>query len=152
MATPFKLLFNRSAPLLRLLEAIGVINSFFFLRSREPDLLFGLYLFLLLAYLFIRVCNALRWYSKEESARWGRSIGIRVHFQKALVPTSYILAIVSTICLLGIDWLSLTMTLLADICMLIIAPVNGILIWFHCRDQEKMPINYFSLNRRETDL
>ncbi|MBI2981052.1 MAG: hypothetical protein HYY44_01915 [Deltaproteobacteria bacterium] len=157
----FKILFNRSAPLIRLLEVTGIVNSFLFLKGRRPDLLTGLCLFLLLQYLFIRICDTFPWYSMGRHSMGvvrGRAgsgfaspkrIGIRVHFQKALVPTSYLLAIVSTICLFGIDWLSLSMLLLADFCMLIITAVNGILIWFHLNDREELPINYFSLKRHQ---
>ncbi|MBI2981447.1 MAG: hypothetical protein HYY44_03995 [Deltaproteobacteria bacterium] len=146
----FKFLFHRTAPLVRLLELIGVVNSFLFLKERNFDLFMALYLFLLIAYFFIRICDTLRWYSKEEVTRWGRIIGIRVHFQKALVPTSYILVIVSTIALLGTGWLQTAVVLLADLCLLLITSVNVILIWFHLNNREELPINYFSLGNHNS--
>ncbi len=139
-----KILFNRSSPVVRLLEIVGVVNSFFYLRSviEAFDLTTWLFLFLLLCYLFIRVCDLIHWYPGEP-----RGLGIEVHFKKALVPTSYILSIASLFCLLSLPIVTLSVVILADILMLIIAPVNGILLWFHCRDHDPMPINYFSLNK-----
>jgi len=143
-----KILFNRSSLMVRCLEGIGLINSILFLfeagkgRSSVAATGIGLYLFLLLCYLFVRACDLIFWYSKED-----RGIGIEVHFKKALVPTSYILAITSTMALLNIPYFSSGIIFFADLLMLVVAPVNGILIYFYFRDEDQMSINYFSLNK-----
>ncbi len=151
--------------MVRLLEAVGVVGSVFFLTmgrgvrlSADAPTTFGFYLFLLTIYLFIRICDAIPWYPKQEtpSGYSNRQVGIRVHFQKAIVPTSYVLFITSTVCLTTggasatESWwtpLQFATVILADLCLLLVASVNGILIWFHLRDKEQMPVNYFSLNK-----
>lgn len=126
---------------------MGIVNSYFFLRQGpEGAARFGL-LFLVAAYLWVRICDLVPWYGLGPE---GKNLGIRVHFEKALVPTSYILAVASSLCLAGMGGLSLAAVILADLCMLIVAPVNGILIWFHFHDREELPVNYFSLGREET--
>ena len=108
----------------------------------------GFFLFLLATYLFVRICALIRWYPKEERPAEGpKRIGIEIHFIKALVPTSYILAITSTFCLLDIPYLTTGIVIFADLLMLIVAPVNGIQIYFHLKDKDPFPINYFSLNK-----
>lgn len=139
-----KILFHRKSHVVRSLEILGVIGSFFFLKGRWAvnDLQTGLYLFLVIGYLFVRACDWISWYPREP-----RGIGIEVHFKKALVPTSYILAVTSIFALLDIPYLSTGVILLADLLMLVVAPVNGIVIYFHLKDKDPLPINYFSLNK-----
>ena len=140
----FKILFNRNSPLVRILELVGVGCSLLFLKGRLPeiDVTTALYLFLLLCYLIIRVCDLIHWYPGEP-----RGVGIEVHFRKALVPTSYILSTASIVALLNIPYLSTAVVLFADLLMLVVTPVNGIVIYFHLRDRDPLPINYFSLNK-----
>lgn len=141
----FKILFNRYSLVVRLMELIGVINSIIYLWNFEAAYL---YLFLLLTYLFVRTCALVRWYPNGERPKMGvKHIGIEVHFVKALVPTSYILAVTSTFCLLDIPYLTTGIVIFADLLMLIVAPVNGIQIYFHLKDKDPFPINYFSLNK-----
>ncbi|MBI2500846.1 MAG: hypothetical protein HYW02_05160 [Deltaproteobacteria bacterium] len=144
----FKILFHRSGLLVRILEIVGLLNTYRFFREPSTTHLTTLYAFLLVNYLFIRLCDLVPWYTKSGHSFWDKKIGIRVHFQKALVPTSYILAIVSSLCLLQIEPLSTILLLLAGACFIIMTPVNFILIWFHFNDKEKTPVNYFSLNKQ----
>jgi hypothetical protein len=145
-----KILFNRESLVVRFLELVGIAGSALFLKRKLPavDVTTGFFLFLLVAYLFVRICAWIRWYPKGERPADGpKRIGIEVHFIKALVPTSYILAITSIIVLLDIPYLSTSIVIFADLLMLVVAPVNGIQIYFHLRDKDPLPINYFSLNK-----
>jgi hypothetical protein len=145
-----KVLFNRESPVVRSLEAIGVVLAGVYLwRHAIPfDWRDGLFLFLLACALFIFACDLKRWYPDSERPEGpGQKIGIEVHFLKARVPTSYILAVTSIVALLDVPYLSTGIVLLADLMMLVVAPVNGILIWFHRFDKDTTPMNYFSLNK-----
>jgi len=139
--------------MVRILEGIGVVGSYLFFQIRfatgDFNTTFYLYLFLAATYLWVRGCDLYPWYPDAETppGYTPRQVGIRVHFLKALVPTSYLLGIVSFLCLLGIESLSFTATLAAGLCMVVVASVNGILIWFHRFDQERLPVNYFSLGK-----
>lgn len=145
-----RILFHRTSPVVRFLEFIGVLNSILYLRKAFPrmDVTTDLFLFLLATYIFVRLCEMKNWYPQEDrSLHKDPKIGIEVHFQKALVPVSYILAIASFFCLLQIPVLALIIVLLADLMMLVVAPVNGILIYFHQKDCDSTPINFFSSNQ-----
>ena len=139
-----KIFFNRNSRVVRILEVVGVINSVILLKNRLPviDVAVTLYLFLFLGYLFIRICDWIHWYPGEP-----RGIGIEVHFKGVLVPTSYLLSVTSIFAFLGIPFLSTGIILFANLLMLIVIPVNIILIYFHLRDKDPLPINYFSLNK-----
>lgn len=140
----FKILFNRNSWVVRSLEMGGVILSLVYLKGRlsDLDLVTGFYLFLFLCYLFVRICDWIHWYPKEP-----RGVGIEVHFKKSLVPTSYILSISSIFALWNIPYLSTAVVVFAVLLMLVVAPVNGIQIYFHLRDKDPLSINYFSLNK-----
>lgn len=146
-----KVLFHRTSPIVRTLEVGGVaLSTLYFKRAWETygfDLNTGLFCFLVVSYLFIRACDLIPWYPKR-TRREGQPerVGIQVHFQKALVPTSYILFLTSLLALWRVPVVSTTVLVLADLMMLVIAPVNGIQIYFHLRDKDPLPINYFSLN------
>lgn len=142
-----KTLFHRESLVIRSLEAIGLLGSFFVLRRQgyALNVFTGLYLFLLLCYLIVRLCDWIHWYPGEQ-----RGIGIEVHFRKSRVPCSYILAITSSICLLPFPHLPLSLLILlilVNLMMLAVVLVNGIQIYFHLRDKDPLPINYFSLNK-----
>ncbi|HSA60410.1 MAG TPA: hypothetical protein VLJ37_12090 [bacterium] len=145
-----KTLFNRESPVVRSLEVAGVVLAGLQLwKHLLPfDWRGGLFLFLVACCLFIFACDLIRWYPGSERTDGPRQkIGIEVHFLKARVPTSYILAIASALALLQIPYVSTGVVLLADLMMLVVAPVNGILIWFHRFDKDTTPMNYFSLNK-----
>lgn len=129
---------------MRLLEIIGLINTFFIFKNyRElPAPLFWLYVFLFSNHVFIRICERIRWYSNEP-----RGAGIEVHFQRSVVPASFILAVVSSLLFLKISVLSYSLVLIADIILFFISLVNGIQIYFHSQDRDSLPINYFSRNK-----
>lgn len=147
-----KFLFGRTSSVVRLLELVGVVNSAVYLSARagahrNTPLLF-FFLFLLLCYLFVRVCDGINWYPREKTPPEGpRRLGIRVHFQKALVPTSYILAVASAFLLLAPPLVAAAVMAFADLLMIVVVSVNGILIYFHLRNRDSLPINYFSSNK-----
>lgn len=145
-----KILFNRESLVVRSLEAVGVFLSllYFWKNGAHLGLTSILYLFLFLSYLFVRACDSIDWYRRKDlNPADPRQVGIRVQFRKAIVPSSYILAVTSVLAVLGIPYLSLGVLVLAVLMMLVVAPVNGILIYFHLKDNDPLPINFFSSNR-----
>lgn len=144
-----KLFFNRSSYAVRLMEVIGVTFSILYLKEHFYPLTITslLFLFLIITYLFIRICDWIPWYAlRNIKGKRSRDVGIRVHFEKSLVPTSYILAITSLVCFLGIPILSFTLLVISVLMMMVIAPVNAILVHFHSKDTDPLPINHFSAN------
>lgn len=147
-----KILFNRESYVVRSLEIVGAVMSAFYLRRAvfHIDWTAGFFCFFLISYLFIRICEGINWYPAYDAGdRDSRHIGIRVHFQKALVPTSYIFAISALFALMDIPVVSSAVVILAAVLMMVVAPVNGILIYFHLRDKDPLSINYFSQNHYE---
>ncbi|MBN1282633.1 MAG: hypothetical protein JXA24_02525 [Proteobacteria bacterium] len=90
----------------------------------------------LFLYAFIRLCASIRWY--RDAPRYS---GIELQFKKAMVPTGYAMSI------LGL-WLSTAPSVAPLVLLLIVlavvAHVNVILIYFHFRDRDPTPVNYFS--------
>ena len=99
---------------------------------------------LLLQYGFVRACHGINWYPEAKHRRTGDpELGIEVHFLKALVPTSYILAASSLLFFFGMQWTSM---ILANLMLFVVSGVNGILVAFHWRDDRRIPVNYFTRN------
>lgn len=154
--------FNRHSKIVGLLELAGVVLAALVLWRDWGwfDLRFCLFLLMLSCYLIIRICDWIPWYSKSQRVIGGTidktesccsspkrlDIGIEVHFKKALVPTSYILFLASLMIYLEVSYISMGLVILADLMMIVVTPVNGIMIYFHFKDKDPMPINYFSNN------
>lgn len=139
-----KFFFNRSSRMISAMEIAGAVLlsidvALSFLRQTKT-----IYTALLLAvvalYAFIRFCATKRWY--EDAPRWS---GIELHFKKAMVPTSYIIAITGFICLViphPTSAIAIAAALLA-----IVAHVNAILLYLHRADRDETPANYYSSRR-----
>lgn len=87
-------------------------------------------------YAFIRYCASRRWH--RNAPRWS---GIEKHFKKALVPTSYIIAILGA-CLLLFP--SALLPAIAAFLLAVVVHVNVILLYFHFRNKDDTPANYYS--------
>lgn len=141
-----KFLFGRYSRWVRLIEVMGVFLSgaILYRWTQEglqsiPDYLFAS---LMLHYLFIRFCRIYSWYPGVKSQdRSTPELGIEVHFLKALVPTSYILLTTTLLVFLGLAWPA---TIVANLMMIMVSAVNGILIYFHVHDKDTLPVNYFT--------
>jgi len=133
------LLLGRNSKLVFLFEVIGVISFILIAPSHLSNIAFWLYL---LCYLLIKFCDYCNWYQKfDPKGREFRERGIRLHFKKVLVPTSYII-FVTNICVwfIGIDF----MVYIAIALLIFILHVNFILIYLHMKDKSVTPPNYFS--------
>lgn len=142
-----KFFFNKESKIVYVMEALGVIGIFTLIATSWPVgktiiQLAGFYTFIGL-YIFIRIFASLRWYRNAE-----RYEGIELQFKKALVPTSYIMPMFSALLLLGSPAFVLYF---ADLLLIVIAHVNVILIYFHLRDHESLPVNYFTHNKHLTE-
>ncbi len=129
--------------MVKIMEVLGICAYGVYTYKIWPhlDLRFFLISFIIACYIFIRACDLYPWHGAKD-----RGVGIRVHFQKAIVPTSYIMTVTSLLCLFTIPFLSTLLIILAVLMMLVVTPVNGILIYFYLKDKDPLPINYFSGN------
>lgn len=138
-----KLLFGRSSTAVKVMEGVGLILSPFALfRARLADegaWHYGSIVAMLLIYAFIRFCASVRWYKDVP-----RYSGIELQFKKALVPTGYIMAIALALYLI-FGWL---IFLIAGALLLaVVAHVDVILLYFHFRDRDTTPANFYSSGR-----
>jgi len=136
-------LFDRFGWMVRFMEGVGAIGAYLFLQlfHWKEGITFAesLFLLVLVQHIFFRVCDSISWYPNE-----GRQLGIEVHFKKALVPSSYALALTAWTCLFGFQ---LPLLILANLVLFFMTMVNIIQIWFHFHDKEDLPVNYFTSNR-----
>jgi Ca2+/Na+ antiporter len=133
--------FHRYSPMVRLMELIGfagiVFVSWQFFAGRLSILESIFLILILIGYLFLRFCTMRRWYKAVS-----RSHGIGLQFEKAMVPSGYILAVMM--------WLFVILkspAILAIVAFLlaVIAHVNIILLALHFKDRDKTPVNSFSM-------
>lgn len=97
---------------------------------------FILFCLLCLVITFIRFYP---WYKQQD-----RGAGIEEHFEKTMVPTSYIMVVTNIIYhFWSSGWPFL---LFASLLLLIIQSVNFILLTFHFRDKDPTPPSYFTRN------
>ncbi len=138
-----KFFFNRDSWMVTVMELVGLTAyGIFIYRSWTHFGFLGFALsFIVLCYLFIRLCDVIPWHGAKK-----RTVGVRVHFQKAIVPTSYILAVTAMLSLFPVPILSAALVILAVLMMLVVTPVNGILVYFYFKDKDPLPVNHFSGN------
>ena len=145
-----KFLFHHRSPTLYIVEPLGIIGlAFMAWRMTALDcgwLAWVLFACIVTLYAFIRFCTTKRWYKPCLPA--GRDAeryeGIELHFKKALSPTVYIAFLGS---LLFIIFPSPIILGIMVFLLAVIAHVNVILIYLHLRDQQDLPVNYFSGNK-----
>lgn len=135
-----KLLFGRFSIAVKIAEACGIALMFFALvrcyRLNRSVTSFALISSSIVLYAFIRYCTTRRWY--KEVALYS---GIEVQFRKALVPTGYTMAICAAWYLL---FPSVIPLIIAAAFLIVIAHVNIILLYFHLRDKDETPVNFYS--------
>lgn len=146
-ATPkfmLKLFFHRDSRFVRAIEAVGAILFIPIIIRGGGGVIFWLYLF---AYLLIRFSYNFNWYRSFKGDRGqgtvdrGDELGIRLHFKKALVATSYIIFSMNIVFLLTgkVAILYMGLALLA-----LVLYLHVILLYLHFRDKDERPPNYFS--------
>lgn len=142
------LLFNRFSRAVLAMEALGAILAAVAAAQLFMGAAWGatwgaaakcLFAAVLILYAFIRICASVRWY--KDIPRYS---GIELQFKKALVPTSYIMAIA---CGASLLWPTAAVLAAAALLLAVIAHVNVILIYFHIRDHSRTPINFYSSGR-----
>ncbi len=131
--------FHRDSKFVRAIEALGVVLFIPIIVKEHGSWAFWLYLF---EYLFIRFSYNFNWYRSFKVEN--NELGIRLHFKKALVATSYIVLIMNaTFLLTGTKViLYVGLGLLAMVLYL-----HAVLLYLHFRDKDKRPPNYFSTER-----
>jgi hypothetical protein len=90
----------------------------------------------LVLYALIRYCTTVRWY--QDAPRYA---GIELQFRKALVPTGYAMSLCFALYLLSG---SIIFPALCAFMLAVIAHVNAILLYFHRRDKDPTPVNFYS--------
>ncbi|QQR79749.1 MAG: hypothetical protein IPJ69_10420 [Deltaproteobacteria bacterium] len=138
-----KFFFNRESLIVRLMEVLGIVTFVFFVwqHYQTPSWTLFFLSFLFAGYAFIRLCDIIPWHQAKN-----RQTGIRVHFQKAVVPCTYILAITNLTCLLNIPYASTLFMILGLLMTSAVLSVNVILVYFYFKDKDPLPINHFSSN------
>ena len=134
------LFFNRFSRVVVVMEAVGLLC----LAHAGVRLMAGegstaakiLFPVVLLLYAFIRFCASRPWY--RDAPRWS---GIELQFKKGMVPTAYALAVTG---LLLTVWLSAVPLAVAAFLLAVVAHVNVILLFFHARDRDPTPVNFFT--------
>lgn len=142
-----KFFFDRFSKVVLIMEILGVLFTalwiyklYFFLAFSYPPILTSVLLSIYcVEYLFLRFCATKRWHPEAK-----RYEGIELQFKKALIPTSYMMALTS-----GVGFLTESTLLLwiAVPFMAIILHVNIILLYLHFKDKNTTPINYYSGNK-----
>lgn len=112
-------------------------HSLFFGGSQVSRGSRGAYFLFTILVLLLTVIRFYPWHR-----RWGRGIGLEVHFEKTLVPTAYIL--VATNLVMAFWPRALFMVFFSCALLVVIQSVNCILLYFHGRDRQKLPPHYFS--------
>jgi len=95
-------------------------------------------LFLMASLVFFNLLNWIPWYPAQKE-----KLGIRIHFQKNVVPVSYLLALAFALRLLGVGDLAL---IPFSILLLPMYYVSLILLSFHFKDSSSQRAGYFSHN------
>lgn len=94
--------------------------------------------FLIFSWIFFNLLNVFPWYPGKKG-----KLGIRLHFQKNLVPISYICAIAFVFKIAGVsEWALFPFAVL----MIPIYYVTFILLYFHFRDSSRLTPGYFTHN------
>ena len=133
--------FHRHCFMVRLMEFIGFAGIAFaswqFFAGRLSVLESILLIIILIEYLFLRFCMLRRWYKTLSSSH-----GIGLQFEKAMVPTAYILAVMMWIFVI---LKSPAILAIAAFLLAVIAHVNIILIVLHFKDRDRTTVNSFSM-------
>ena len=136
-----KLFFDRSSPFVYFANFVAfaeILILSYLALTREGFSLGFSSLFLIFSWIFLNLLDQIRWYPAEK-----KKLGIRVHFQKNIVPTSYLMAIAFALKLAGAsEWVLVPFAIL----LIPIHYVSAILLYFHCRDKSAMRPGYFSNN------
>jgi len=126
--------------MVRLMELTGVAGLAMLLWKvfhSNMVMLWKIFLIIIaVEYLFVRFCSIWRWYDIKD-----RSFGIGLQFEKALVPTGYILTIASLWFLLKPSIIPL---IIACALFVLIIHVNVILLSLHFKDDDKTPANFYT--------
>ncbi len=139
-----RLFFHRSAPMVYLANGLALLLLLGLLYRGwwRSDILLGWGTYIVaLWYLFFNTLNIINWYPQYrlKSAK----LGIRLHFQKTVVPVAYMCAAAFLFKYLGgSEWVLLALGLL----FLPMSYVACILLFFHFRDTSELMPGYFSHN------
>jgi hypothetical protein len=135
-----KLLFGRFSTAVKVMEGVGVcLSPFALFRARlthEGAWHYAFIAAILVIYAFIRFCATVRWYKDVP-----RYSGIELQFKKALVPTGYTMAICLALYLIS-GWL--VFLAICALFLAVVAHVDVILLYFHFRDRDPTPVNFYS--------
>lgn len=137
-----KLFFYRSSPFVYLMNALCLGEIFLLLSGfsfgATAPRLGAVSGFLVFSWVFFNFLNGFPWYRGKKG-----KLGIRLHFQKNIVPLAYLLAPAFALKIAGVSegWL-----LPFAIVLLPMYYVSVILLSFHYRDKSDLIPGYFSHN------
>ncbi len=130
-----KFFFNRKGPLVLTLLAMGWLATVYHLLFSTRSFFF--IVFCLLGFV-ITLIRFYPWYKPED-----RGSGIEEHFEKTMVPASYIIVVTNIVYHF---WPSWPFLLFSIVLLAVIQSVNFILLYFHFRDKDPTPPSYFTRN------
>lgn len=118
-----------------LLMLTGWAANFYHLLFFPTSFFFTLYVLLCLVITLIRFFP---WNKQKD-----RGAGIEEHFEKTMVPASYIMVVTNGVYHFSPSW---PFVLFVCLLLMIIQSVNFILLTFHFRDKDPTPPSYFARN------
>ncbi|MBI2340045.1 MAG: hypothetical protein HYU99_06760 [Deltaproteobacteria bacterium] len=139
-----KFFFNRKGTVITSLTTLGWLLTLWnlsrlFQETGRGILIPFTFLTFVILCLFITTTRFIPWYPGKF-----RGFGIEEHFEKTLVPASYIMVVTGIIYPLWRNcWPFL---FFVDLLLIVIISVNFILLYFHFRDQDPLPPSYFAQN------
>lgn len=129
--------FNRNSPVMKGFYGLGALLSLYFLYQGHWQGLNGLQQCLLGIFWFqVLFAQGLVWFPFYPASAPGP--GIKLQFQKALVPIAYLWP---SFMLLMLWWPHTALLLLFDFLLLPISAVACILIYFYCIDPQRLETN-----------
>jgi hypothetical protein len=156
-----KFFFNKESKVMYAVEILGILCLLGLIITWWPSgkstLSKIIFFIFFIEYLFIRFFASIKCYDDEGQKKFNLNIeslrlfpfgitykGIELQLKKAMVPTSYILPLFCGLLLIGApSWILYIGVLL----LAVIIHVSIILLFFYIKDNEKLPVNYFTHNK-----
>lgn len=159
-----KLFFNKESKLVYAMEILGlflliILVAFKWPSAQSTTVKIAFYI-LIAEYLIMKTFAILRWYDddgvntimfpksltkkREVELQEEKYPGIELQLKKAMVLAAYMISIFPALLLLGLPGEILW---IPDILLALMGHVGIILVFFHMKDKEKVPVNFFTHNK-----
>lgn len=133
-----KFFFDRNSKFVLALELAGIVSFVAIAFIKSAGIIFWLYV---LSYVLIRFCAFWDWYATEAGSR-KHDAGIRLHFKKMVVLSAYTIFIANFFILFANAGF---LEYFAFAFLAFTLHINAILLYFHFKDKDPTPPNFFSV-------